>query len=180
MLVTMSLPVRTWAALDAALEFFRTAPIEIAASRRLGKACRRLHQALARTGLRSHYVPVGVIAPGRSVLRLRVETSSETGDILPMALPVAVARGLAKACLAVICVQADPEMGRLLDHEAEEIQAARDFLSELRRQSQDPGNAVGRVPHSLHWDERRQEYGFSEPVAWQVLKHYLSAGACLN
>ncbi len=181
MLVTLSLPVRTWAALDAALEFFRTAPVEVASSRRLGRACRKLHRALSRAGVRGRYVPVGIAGPGRSVLRLHVR-SLATGELVRITLPRGTLHAIAKVCVTVIRVQTDPEIGLLLDHEAEEIHAARAFLSELRRQGHP---ALVRVREAgpqrqLSWDEQRQEYGFTERVARRVQQHYLSVNAGLN
>ncbi len=182
MQVTLSLPVRTWAALDAALEFFRKAPVEVAASRRMAKACRKLHQALYRAGVRSRYVPVGVVGPGRSVLRLHVKTLVGWQALVRVTLPRGIASRIARVCLTVIRVQTDPEIGRLLDHEAEEIQAARAFLSELRRQGHPALVRVGEAgpQRQLRWDERRQEFRFADPVAWRVQQYYLSVGASCN
>ena len=57
--IVLTLPVRTWASLDAALLFFRFTPLEDPAAQRRAKHCRRLHNQLQRSGVRSLYAPVG-------------------------------------------------------------------------------------------------------------------------
>jgi hypothetical protein len=180
MAVVLTMTVRTWAALDAGLAFFRQTPPEVEPGQRLARHCRYLHSALRRTGLRAGYVRIGAVAPGRSLLRLHVRGQLSPGQALEMELPRPVARSLARACLTIIEVQTDNELGQLLDHEAEELQAARTFLSELRRQSLPTLVPEKRGRGLIAWDDARQEYSFTAHVAWRVQEHYLRVGASPN
>jgi len=180
MVVQLTMTARTWAALDAALSFFRAAPAEIEPGQRLSRHCRLVHKRLRQAGLRADYVRIGCVAPGRALMRLHVRGQVGAKDRLEIELPRRVARSLASACLTIIEVQTDCELGQLLDHEAEELQAARTFLSELRRQGV-PGLIPARRGRGLIiWDEARQEYSFTAHVAWRVREHYLRVGASPN
>lgn len=178
--VKLNLPARAWAALDAALAFFRCAPGDILSARRLMRHCRFLHHLLNQSGLRSSYIRVGSVAPGRDLLRLRVHGEHSPQHPLEIKLPDKVARGLAEACLTVIEVQTDAELGHLLDHEAEELLAAKLFLSELRRTCAKRLIPHGRGQGLIVWDERRREYLFTAQAAWRVQQHFLRAGASPN
>jgi tRNA isopentenyl-2-thiomethyl-A-37 hydroxylase MiaE len=68
----------------------------------------------------------------------------------------------------------------LLDHEAEELQAARAFLSEVRRQYPKKLVPSSRLRGLIRWDETRQEYQFCEWMARRVQQHYLRVGASPN
>src|SRR5688500_15320634 len=100
--VAISLPGRTWAALDAALDFFRSAPFHVEAAQRLARHCRMLHRALQRAGVRSRYVSVSPTAPGRCLLRLHVKCGNARGELVAMQLPTGVARSIAEASMAII------------------------------------------------------------------------------
>jgi hypothetical protein len=181
--ISLTLPVRTWAALDAALGFFRAVPTTIAAAQDLCRHCRRLHTTLRRSGLKAWYIPVGLEAPGRSLLRLHIRGRQPPHESLMIELPRRVARGAARACLTILDVQADLGNDGLLDHEAEELQAVRAFLTEIRRGSEEEFRLFIPRQHGLDqltWDETRHEYSFTGPVALKVCQHYLRVGACLN
>ncbi|MCS6976773.1 MAG: hypothetical protein NZM31_07145 [Gemmatales bacterium] len=178
--VKLILPARTWAALDAALAFFRTAPGDVSSAQRLRRHCCVLHNLLQRLGLRSSYVRVGSVAPGRELFRLRVRGDHGPLHPLELCLNESVARSLAVACLTIIEVQTDAELGRLLDHEAEELLAARHFLSELRKTSARKIIPLRRARGLIVWDERRREYLFTAQAAWRVQEHFLRAGASPN
>lgn len=180
MAVALTMTVRTWAALDASLAFFRSTPPEVEPGQRLARHCRYLHTVLRRAGLRAGYVRIGAIAPGRALMRLHLRGLLEPLQRLEVELPRQVARSLAGACLTVVEVQTDSELGQLLDHEAEELQAARVFLSELRRQSLPSLVPAKRCRGLLRWDDARQEYAFATHVARRVQQHYLRVGASPN
>jgi hypothetical protein len=180
MAVALTMTVRTWAALDAALAFFRSAPAEIEPGQRLGRHCRYLHTLLRRSGLKAAYVRIGAIAPGRALMRLHVRGMHSPHQTLELDLPRQVAKSLAHACLTIIEVQTDCELGQLLDHEAEELQAAKAFLSELRRQAENRLVPAKRGRGLLAWDDGRQEYSFTAHIAWRVQEHYLRVGASPN
>jgi hypothetical protein len=177
--VTLTLSPRTWASLDAALGFFRMAPAEVAASQRLAEHCRRLHRRLHRLGIRWRYAEAGLTDWGRTLLRLQVQRQQEGSQEITLDLPQSVARSLAKACLIIIEVQSDNDDLLLLDHETEELQAAKEFLSELRRRS-----VVSLVPERrrriIRWDEAHQEYLFNPRMLQRVQDHYLRTGASPN
>src|SRR6516225_2252333 len=65
--IALTLPVRTWAALDAALTFFRTAPPDVKASQRFARACAFLHRLIRRAGLRWRYVNVSTSSSGKAM-----------------------------------------------------------------------------------------------------------------
>jgi hypothetical protein len=178
--VAITLSIRTWAALDVALGFFRAAPGKLADGR-ITRQCQRLHILLRRAGIRSRYALVGTADSGKSLLRLHVQGPPQREPWI-LNLPMRAAQSLAEACLTVISVQSDPQLGALLEYEAEELQAARAFLSEVRRQFPELGRVVRRVrgPKPLRWDERCQEYQFLPPVAQRVQGHYLRVGAGVN
>lgn len=178
-MVVLGLPVRSWASLDAALAFFRATPPEVEPGQRLARHCKYLHRMLRRHGMQSKYVRIGTIAPGRLLMRLHLH-GLPPQQYLEIELPRSVARSLARACLTIIEVQTDCELGQLLDHEAEELQAARSFLSELRRQSMPVLVPEGRGRGLIAWDDTRQEYAFADPVARRVQQHYLRVGASPN
>ncbi len=180
--IALTLPVRTWAAVDAALAFFRKAPPHIAAVQPLTRRCRQLHGALRRAGVRSRYRTIATLGPGKSLLRLQVACRPLVPRLLTLHFSQAVVRSLAGACLTIIAVLTDLETEVLLDHEAEELHATRAFLSELRREATGP---LALVPdrkgkHQLSWDERRREYGFTNRTAERVSQHYRRVGASLN
>jgi hypothetical protein len=178
--VAITLPIRTWATLDVALGFFRAAPGKLAEGR-ITRHCQRLHILLRRGGIRSRYALVGTADSGKSLLRLHVQGPPQREPWI-LNLPLRAAESLAEACLTIMGVQTDPQLGALLEYEAEELQAARSFLSEVRRQCPTLGRVVRRVrgPKSVRWDERGQEYVFVPPVAQRVHWHYLRVGAGVN
>lgn len=178
--VKIILPTRTWAALDAGLAFFRSAPTEMTSARRLMRHCVYFHKLLQNCGLHSNYVRVGTVAPGRDLLRLHIKGNHPPRQPLEIKLPKMIARSLAEACLMVIEVQTDAELGTLLDHEAEELLAARTFLSELRRCSFKQLIPPRRAQRVIVWDKRRQEYLFTAQAAWRVQQHFLRVGASPN
>jgi hypothetical protein len=182
MKITTCMTVRHWAALDVALTFFRMAPPGLAAAQRLARHCRRLHVALRQAGVSSRYIPVGTETEGKSLLRLHVKSTPPTRRPLPIDLPHLVVRTVARACLTILEVQTDPTTGSLLDHEAEELQAVRAFLSELRRQSPTPDILIPerRACQHLRWDERHGQYVFTAAVAQRIHQYYLRAGVSLN
>jgi hypothetical protein len=179
--IAVRLPVRTWAALDAALGFFREAPGAVAAARPLARHCRALHDALRTAGVRWQYVRISQSADGRPLFRLYVGGPYPVGHPLTLSLSPAATRALARLCLTVIEVQTDVQNGPLLDHEAEELQAARAFLTELRRQTDRAALIpLGRGRPPVCWHEQVREYDFTGRAARRMHQHYLRAGACLN
>jgi hypothetical protein len=180
-MLTFELPIRTWAALDAALGFFRSAP-GAAEGNELTMACQRLHRVLRRAGIKGKYQLLGTAANGKSVLRLQVMSRPPLRQPWLLPLPNRVAFYLAEACLTVLRVQTDPELGLMLDYEAEELQACRVFLTEARRQFPAVRRVFRKVrgPQPVEWDKRYQEYVFTPPVAERVHCHYLRVGAGVN
>ena len=178
--LTFVLPVRTWAVLDMALAFFRRAPVRIEAAQRLARPCQRLHRHLHRVGVRSEYLHVGMASPGRALLRLQICSLVSPHQLLAIELPTRMALRVGQACLAIIEVQADAEIGPLLEHEVSELLACRTYLSLLRRQQPElcPAPADGEA--SLRWDSRRQEFVFGEVLSRKVHQHFLRAGAAIN
>ena len=178
--VAITLSIRTWASLDVALEFFRAAPGKLAGGR-LTRHCQRLHLLLRRAGVRCRYALVGTADSGKSLLRLHVQGPPQREPWI-LNLSVRAAQSLAESCLTVIGVQSDAQLGALLEYEAEELQAARAFLSEVHRQCPELGRVVRRVrgPKPVRWDEHGQEYLFMPPVAQRVHWHYLRVGAGVN
>jgi hypothetical protein len=182
MRIAITLPVRTWAALDVALAFFRSAPAEVAVHTRLTRHCRRFHQRLRHLGVCGRYVSLGTASAGKSLLRLQVDSPLGPTEPLEILLPREQARTLARACVTVIEVQTDPECGLLLDYEAEELRAAQAYLTAFRREAdQLPRNLRGRSGRALlRWDDRHQEYCLARHVAERIHQSYRCAGAGLN
>jgi hypothetical protein len=180
--IPLTLPVRTWAALDAALGFFRSAPNEMPAAHKMAQHCRQFHRALKKIGLECEYRLIAALPTHKPLLRLHLKWGGPAVQPLVLRLPVPVVRSLVRACLTIVSAQTQLEADALLDYEVEELQATRAFLSEVRRQACGPQNLVperrGRQP--LSWDERRKEYGFSPRMAARVHLHYLRAGASMN
>jgi hypothetical protein len=70
----------------------------------------------------------------------------------------------------------------MLDYEAEELQAARALLSEVRREWPELPRVLCKSggPQPVAWDDRYEEYLFASPIAERVHHHYLRAGAGPN
>ena len=180
-MVTIELPIRTWAALDVALGFFRASPGH-AEGNELTLSSQRLHRRLRKGGIRARYLLLGTSPSGKSMLRLQVESRPPLRQPWLVNLPSRMTLRLAEACLTVIRVQTDPALGPLLDYEAEELQACRAFLSEVRRLLPPVRRVLRRLkgPPPVVWDKRHQEYVFTPPVAERVHGHYLRVGAGVN
>jgi hypothetical protein len=180
--IALTLLVRTWAALDAALTFFRMAPPEVESSQRFARACTKLHRLIRRAGIRWRYANVSISASGKSMLRLDIRTRDLKDESVTLMMQPSVARCLGGACLTVLEVHGQEDANSFLEYEVEELQAARAFLSELCRQTD------GELPilrtrggaSPLTWDAQRQEFIFSEWVAYRVLQLYRRVGASIN
>lgn len=155
--IELCLLVRTWAALDAALAFFRLAPPQVDAGQRLAKPCRRLHRLLRAAGIRCKYDTIGLSGSGKSMLRLRIASIKPVSQTVALVVPPLVAKRVAKACLTMIEVHTDSEGAPFLEYEVDELQAARLFLGELHRQSGGELPILSKKPGCpLAWDEVRQ------------------------
>jgi hypothetical protein len=180
--MVLTLPVRTWAALDAALSFFRFTPMEDPTAQRRARHCRRLHHLLQRSGVRALYVPVGIGRLGKQILRLHVRCIPSLREPLALELPLPVVRSLCRVCLYVLEVQADAGVEPLVDHEAEELRSIVAFLSAVRCAGplgcRLAPRRLGQFP--LAWDERREQYALVDPIAYRLHQHYLRVGAALN
>ena len=179
--VAIGLPIRTWAALDVALGFFRAAPKPLADAR-LTRHCRKLHNLLRRAGIHGRYALIGTASTGKSLLRLHVDSEPPPRVPWVLRLPRGSVRTLTEACWTVLRTHHDPQLASLLDYEAEELQAARAFLSEVRRQWPEIGHMSGKPGGALPlaWDEQHDEYVFTSPVAERIQRHYLRVGAGVN
>lgn len=180
--IALTLLVRTWAALDAALTFFRLAPPEVESSQRLVRACTRLHRLLYQAGIRWRYVNVSTSASGTAVLRLDIRRRNVKEETVTLMVQPAVARRLASACLTIFEVHGQEDSKSFLEYEVEELQAARAFLSELCRQTNGElpilRKRSGTTP--ITWDAHREEFVFSDWVAYRVLQLYRRVGASVN
>ena len=180
--IALTLPVRTWAALDAALTFFRTAPPDVQASQRFARACAFLHRLIRRAGLRWRYVNVSTSSSGKAMLRLDIRWQNADEHAVTLMVHPAVARRLGSACLTILEVHGQEDANTFLEYEVEELQAARGFLSELCRQT-DGELPIMRKRNSaapVTWDAQRQEFIFSDWVAYRVLQLYRRVGASIN
>ncbi len=181
--IRITLPIRTWAALDAALVFFRsTPPSTVAGARQRTLHCRRLHQALLDAGVRAHHIRLDSLAKNRPVLRLWIESKVGLRNTLPLDLPLPVVRTVARTCLSILEVQGCLASGPLVTHEAEELQALQAFLTEARRQNPSPRSLVPpcRRAAQLRWDESRGEYAFLGPMIHRLHQYYRRTGASVN
>ena len=84
--------------------------------------------------------------------------------------------------MTVLEVHGQEDAASFLEYEVEELQAARVFLSELCRQTE------GELPilrkrggaSPVTWDAQRQEFVFSDWVAYRVQQLYRRVGASIN
>jgi hypothetical protein len=180
--IALSLLVRTWAALDAALTFFRSAPMEVEAARRFALACRHLHRVLRRAGIRSRYLTVGICGSGKTMLRLETTSLHQTEEVITLVLRPAVASFIARACLNILEVQAEESVSSLLEYEAEELHAACGYLTELCRQTNGelPNLRKRSSAFPLVWDESRRQFMLGEWMAYKVQQLYRRVGASVN
>jgi hypothetical protein len=180
MRIAVELPVRTWAALDAALAYFRMAPEELVELDKLARPCRRLHRAVQRAGIRHHHVvlPAGF---DKCLLRLHVRCLSGLRMPIRMRIPRRTALRLARCCLIVVCSHSNLGKDVLLEHEAEELLAARAFLTELHRAGVPRRMLLcgGEIP-PLAWSDVRKEFDFTSALAMRLAQHALRAGVAVN
>jgi hypothetical protein len=174
----LCLAIRTWAALDLGLDFFRQAPEEIRAGRVLSRHCRALRRRLRQAGLHADYRAVGTTAFGKPVQRLLVTGPLRAEDTLTINFRRETAACLAQACLMLIEVQADATLEPLLDYEAEEVLAARAFLTALRGSGLKLADVAGKRP--LRWHRASGQYLLPPLLAARMHQHYRRAGAGLN
>jgi len=181
MKLPVELPVRTWAALDAALAYFRSAPQELVELEKLARPCQRLHRAVQRAGIRHHHVRVPARWPDGCLLRLHVHCLSGMKTPIRLRIPVRTALRLARACLIVICSHATLGPDLLLEHEAEELLAARAFLTQLHRRGL-PRHKLLRAAATppLSWSDYRHEFDFTACLAHRLAQHALRSGAGVN
>jgi hypothetical protein len=180
MALPITLPVRTWAALDAALHFFRNGPDNLADFFPLVRDCQTLHEKLGRLGIAHSYVQIGSVALDRPELRLHVASTLNLRQALRLQFTPTEARGLALACWQVIDAQMTLLEGILLPHEVDEIQAARSFLSEVRRLECPMPFADSRGLGMLRWNDDANQYEFDTRTSHRLMTAFLHQRASLN
>jgi hypothetical protein len=172
------LPIRAWAALDMALDFFRQAPEEVRAGRVLSRHCRQFRRRLRQAGLHAEYRPVGSTAFGKPLQRLIVTGPLRAEDRLVIPFRKAMAACLARACLILIEAQANATLEPLLDYEAEEVLAARAYLTALRSTGIRLADVAGK--RRLRWHRLSGLYLLPPLLAARMHQHFRRAGAGLN
>lgn len=180
MSLPVALPVRTWAALDAALAFFRNGPHNLAKFFPLVRDCQDLHHKLTVLGIQHYYAAISAAADVRPHFRLHVVGTHNLRQLLRLQFSDEEARGLALACWQVIDAMTTLLDGMLLEHEVEEIESARAFLSELRRLDCPMPFADGRGLGMLRWSDRASYYSFEARTAHRLLAAFLHQKASLN
>ncbi|MER3415613.1 MAG: hypothetical protein C4297_05300 [Gemmataceae bacterium] len=178
--VFLELPPRTWAALDATLEFFRRAPGPPSADP-FRQACQQLHAHLAQIGIQGCFrSPAQDTAPRPWYLATPVSRTARVPRRLCLSEDLVMQ--LVRICFTILEVQGDLVARPLVEHELEELTAVAAFLSAVRCQCEE---LFDRAPPSygqfqIRWDDQRGQYFFADQVGRRVFDFALQCLGGLN